>query len=317
MWGRYAGSTESTLARDLAAIEEKDHALDRLIEQLLQTRGDLQVYPRDFETWSSSSRFYPILYMLTRVCHAKDWETGNELTAHLLGHLSRLQVHHIFPKALLYKHHYPRSQVNAIANFTFLTQETNLLVSDRDPIEYFAYFAEKNPGVLESHWIPMDSDLWRVEKYPDFLAARRELLSKATNQFLSSLLSGNVPEVESDTSVLDRQNINIPGSIESSEEEQLLQECNGWVIQNGFEPGEVAYMLIDDATKQQLAVLDLAWENGLQTGKTEPVALLLDETTEVINLAQSKRFKCFTNVEIFKRYVEQEIMGQTVDYISS
>jgi hypothetical protein len=82
-----------------------------------------------------------------------------ELSGHLLGKLSRLQIHHIFPKALLYKHGYSRAEVNAIANFTFLTQETNLLVSDRDPADYLDEFIGKNPGAIESHWIPMDQDL--------------------------------------------------------------------------------------------------------------------------------------------------------------
>src|SRR6266478_509267 len=72
--------------------------------------------------------FYPLLYMLTRVCKAKDWESGVELSSHLLGHLQTLQVHHIFPKKVLYKHEYDRPQVKAIANFTFLTQSANLWV---------------------------------------------------------------------------------------------------------------------------------------------------------------------------------------------
>ena len=76
-----------------------------------------------------------------------------------------LQLHHIFPKALLYRHEYEKSEVNALANFTFLTQETNVRVSDKNPEEYFADFEEKNPGLIASHWIPMDRDLWKVENY--------------------------------------------------------------------------------------------------------------------------------------------------------
>ena len=74
--------------------------------------------------------------MLTRVHHALDWDTGVELANEMLGKLNRLQVHHIFPKALLYKNGYSRAEVNAIGNFTFLTQDTNLKVSDRDPSVY-------------------------------------------------------------------------------------------------------------------------------------------------------------------------------------
>ncbi len=189
LWGRYAGSTESVLSQDLRAIEDKDDALDNLISLLSQNRGDLRVRPNDFLSWSIGARFYPLLYMMTRTGHAKDWNTGLELSSHLLGRLSRLEVHHIFPKALLYKHNYPRQDVNALANFTFLTQETNLYVTDRDPAEYLEEFIRKNPGAVESHWIPMDRNLWKVKNYQDFLAVRRELLAKAANDFLDGLLS--------------------------------------------------------------------------------------------------------------------------------
>ena len=173
LWGRYAGSTESVLNQDLALIADVDGALDRLIGQLRQNRGDLLIRSNDFRGWSRGARFYPLLYMLTRVYHAKDWESGVELSQYLLGKLSGLQLHHIFPKALLYKHGYTRPEANALANFTFLTQETNLLISDRAPGEYLAHFAQKNPGAIESHWIPSDPDLWKIENYRAFLEARR------------------------------------------------------------------------------------------------------------------------------------------------
>ena len=32
------------------------------------------------------------------------------------------------------------------------------------------------PGSIESHWIPTDRRLWRLENYPEFLAERRRLL---------------------------------------------------------------------------------------------------------------------------------------------
>ncbi|MEH1128390.1 hypothetical protein, partial [Micromonospora sp. CPCC 206061] len=87
-------------------------------------------------------------------------------------------MHHIFPKALLYKTGYHRAEVNAVANFCFLTQQTNLSIGKRAPEDYFADVQEKHPGALESQWIPMDHELWKVDNYLDFLAARRELLAK-------------------------------------------------------------------------------------------------------------------------------------------
>jgi hypothetical protein len=96
-----------------------------------------------------------MLYMLTRVCGARDWGHGLPLSAHLLGKLNALQVHHIFPKALLYKHGYSQPDVNSIANFCFLTQGTNLDISAKEPV-YFKEIEEKYPGALASCCQPTD-----------------------------------------------------------------------------------------------------------------------------------------------------------------
>ena len=56
--------------------------------------------------------------------------------------------------------------------YTFLTQETNLRISDADPTIYLAEIAARDPSLLESHWIPMDPALWQIERYLDFLAER-------------------------------------------------------------------------------------------------------------------------------------------------
>ncbi len=309
LWGRYAGSTESILNQDLGLIESPDGALDRLIAQLHQHRGDLRLRPEDFLGWSRGARFYPLLYMLTRACHARDWESGAELSNHLLGHLSSLQVHHIFPKSLLYEHGYTTAEVNAIANFTFLTQETNLLVSNRDPAVYIPEFRKKQPGAIESHWIPMDPELWKIENYLDFLAARRELLASAANGFLESLFTGAVPENPVTIPVMERPAEPIPGSIATEEEERIIQDCRIWVSKHGLPEGEVSYQLTDPDTNELLAVFDLAWPNGLQEGYSQPAALLIDEDEETEKAANRAGFRYFTTPEDFREYVSREILS--------
>lgn len=309
LWGRYAGSTESVLNFDLDLIDNMDGALDRLVDQLRRERADLKLYPRDFEGWSRSARFYPLLYMLTRVWHAQDWDTGIELSNHMLGKLSRLQVHHIFPKALLYEYGYPKSEVNAIANFTFLTQETNLLVSDHDPAEYLAAFVKRHPGSVESHWIPMDPVLWKIENYRDFLAARRELLAKAANEFLDSLLVGPSSEEPVAAPVLERAKPVIPGGVESDKEEQLLREVNAWVVAQGLPEGEYMYELTDPSTGEPTAIIDLAWPNGLQEGLSQPAALLIGEGDDTEAAANRAGYRYFTNVEDFRFYIAREILA--------
>jgi hypothetical protein len=316
LWGRYSGSTESMLNTDLEAIEgatksSPNNAPKRLVENLRSSRGDLRLQESDFAGSSKGNRFYPLLYMMTRVWHAQDWGTGDELTNHLLGHLSQLQIHHIFPKALLKQHGYNRKQINAIANFTFLTQETNLEVTKRDPNEYFRVYQRRNPGTIESHWIPTDPRLWKVERYLDFLAERRRLLAEAANAFLDKLAKGTIPEIV-DTekiNVIERAAAVIPGSVEDDEEEERLIRCNEWVAKRGLPEGELSYEVLDRDSGEVLATLDLAWPNGLQEGLSDPVALLLEEGPEIEQVANNVGFRFFTSVNAFRKYVKTEILA--------
>lgn len=309
LWGRYSGATESKLNQDLAVIEESDDPLEALIGQLRQDRGDLALQPNDFIGWSRGARFYPLLYMLTRVWNARDWDQGIELRHNLLGRLSSLQVHHIFPKALLYEHGYERQEVNALANFTFLTQETNLLVSDRAPADYIPEFLEKQPGAVESHWIPMDPNLWKVENYRDFIAARRELLAQAANDFLGSLVTGKVPQPEAEESVLERDVTPIPGGIDTEDEERTLRELNEFVRRQGLPEGELLYEVTAEESGEPLAILDLAWPEGLQPELSEPVAVLLQETPDTLEVANKAGYLYFTEPEAFITYVWREILA--------
>jgi len=181
MWGRFSGSTETFIDQDLAALEGANGGLETLLEQLRLWHGGLRIEPGHFTGWSLGARFYPVLYMLTRMGEARDWGTGLPLKAGLLGKLNRLEVHHIFPKARLYKLKHKRAEVNALANFCFLTKDTNLSISDRLPESYFPEIESKHPGALASQWIPMDPALWKAENYIDFLEARKALLAAEAN----------------------------------------------------------------------------------------------------------------------------------------
>ena len=315
LWGRYSGSTESYLNRDLELIEgvsptEWKPGLDALIGELRTLRGDLRLSEADFKGTTRGARFYPLLYMMTRVSHARDWGTGDELNASLLGNLNCLQIHHIFPKARLREHGYTKAEINAIANFTFLTQETNLRVSDRDPAEYIPAFEKETPGAIATHWIPMDPELWKVENYLDFLAERRKLLADSANAFLDQLRAGSLPDVTVDSDYLDRVAAT-PGGFEDEDEEEWVRKANTWVINKGCASGDLLYDLTDQSTGDSVAVLDLAWPDGLQEGLSQPVALMIEEDEELVSTVRDYGFRCFTTVKDLKSYVKKELMAQS------
>ena len=315
MWGRFSGTTETYINQDLAAIEEISDGLDRLIEQLRLWHGDLRVEPEHFCSWSLGARFYPVLYMLTRMGEAKDWGTGLPLKAGMVGKRNTLEVHHIFPKAQLYKRGYKRDEVNALANFCFLTKDTNLAISDRLPEEYFPEVADKHPGALELQWIPPDSTLWKVDNYLGFLEARRALLAKETNRRLAELLHEDNHWLRSLSTAETTATLVAPaevlGGITSEEEEQVLETLNEWIAERGLPRGVLAYDFADAETGEQRAVFDLAWPNGIQQELSQPVAVLLNEDAEVISLASGAGYRCFTDPTSFRQYVENEVLSQT------
>ena len=309
MWGRFSGSTETVIDQDLAALEGPNGGLDALIEQLRLWHGGLRVEPGHFTGWSLGARFYPVLYMLTRMGEASDWGTGLPLKANMLGRMSRLEVHHIFPKAQLYKREYRRPEVNALANFCFLTKDTNLNISDRLPEDYFPEVEAKHPGALASQWIPMDPALWKIDRYLDFLEARKTLLAAEANKRFEELLHGDTQWLAGGTTYPDATTSMPIGGITSEAEEQELENLNNWVEDQGLPRGQVAFDYADPETGAQKAVFDLAWPEGLQPGLTGPVVVLLNETAEVLALASSAGFRCFTTAAEFRSYVKLEILN--------
>lgn len=306
MWGRYSGNTESTIDEDLAALESG--GIDGLLTKLRFWRGGLRVEPEHFTGWSLGARFYPVLYMLTRMGGARDWGTGIELKANLLGKMSKLEVHHIFPKAQLYKLDHKRAEVNALANFCFQTKQTNLEISDRHPEEYFAEFEKRHPGALATQWIPMDTELWKMKNYRDFLEARKELLAAEANKRMEELLHGETHWLEG-AAARKPLSTPVPGGVSSDAEEAQLTALNDWVASLGLAHGEMNYDFADPVTGEQMAVFDLAWPNGIQEELSAPVAVLLDESAEMIALASGAGYRCFTSAAAFRDYIEKDILA--------
>jgi hypothetical protein len=302
LWGRFAGSTETVLSQDYEALNRD--GIDGLIANLTRWRGgDLTVDGEDFEGFGRGSRFYPLLYLLTRVLGARDFGSGLPLKSEMLGNLSSLQVHHIFPKALLYKNKYDRAEVNAVANFCFLTQQSNLAIGKRPPHEYFAEVAEKHPGVLESQWIPMDRELWKTENYLHFLAARRELLATAANEFLAELRDG----AQSTADVLPPMAV----AVEDDVDDERTLRVKGLVAELmdlGCVAPELDAEISDPETGGVLAIAEAFWPAGLQPGLGDPVVLELDAGSDLARMAEIG-YQVFTSTEALSGYMARRNEG--------
>jgi Protein of unknown function DUF262 len=315
LWGRFAGSTETVLNQDYETLGRS--GIEGLIASLERWRGgNLTVDAEDFGGFTRGSRFYPLLYLLTRVHGARDFGSGLPLHSHLLGHLASLQVHHIFPQAVLYEADYDRSQVNAVANFCFLTQDANLAIGKRKPEDYFPEVEAKHPGALASQWIPEDPALWSVERYPDFLAARRELLAEAANVLLGQLRTGAAPGAGE---TLERQSILVDSL---DDQDARLNEVMGLIAELadlGCAEPATDCEVSDPASGQVIAVAEACWPEGLQPGQGSPVVLELDPEESDLDRLKELGYEVFISIESLRGYVRrrnEDAAGPAADLAS-
>jgi hypothetical protein len=217
----------------------------------------------------------------------------------MLGHLSSLQVHHIFPKALLYKHSYARGEVNAVANFCFLTQQSNLTISDRQPDDYFTEVESNHPGVLASQWIPTDPDLWRVERYRDFLEARRQLLARSANQLFEDLRAATLPARDP----LER--VVVTETPEVDEEFAAVRVLVEEFLAQGYAEPQLDAEISDPESGDVLAVAEAFWDRGLQPGLGEPVVLELDPTGSNVDRMRALGYEVFTSTGSLREFAER------------
>jgi hypothetical protein len=193
-WARYSGQTDQRLEYDVSLVFRENNPWDKLKDALIDQRGRIDVKPNDLEGRTAGHPLYLISYILAKSQGAVDWFNGMSLSAKKAGPYY-VHSHHIFPTSVLYKNgydlenHLHRKIVNEIANRAFLTADSNIVLSNQLPEEYLPIIEEQYPGALAKQFIPMQPELWKVERYSDFLEARRNLLAMKINEYFNSLVS--------------------------------------------------------------------------------------------------------------------------------
>ncbi|MFC1497765.1 DUF262 domain-containing protein [Verrucomicrobiota bacterium] len=183
----YSGSAETTLDEDLSTLFKGGSPQD-LTRRILDIYGRLDVRASDFVGRGQRNALFPMAFLALRARDAKDWYTGVGISLILSGRNHKIQWHHIMPKALLNSAGYDKNEINEIANMAFIGGATNRRIGKRDPFEYLSEVADKyGDAFLFQHAIPADRDLWKIDRFRDFLVARRELLALATNELLAKV----------------------------------------------------------------------------------------------------------------------------------
>ncbi|MEM2191432.1 MAG: hypothetical protein QW540_08410, partial [Archaeoglobaceae archaeon] len=65
--------------------------------------------------------------------------------------------------------------INHLGNLTFMNSGLNTEIQNKKPEEYLNDYL----GVLKAHFIPTDKEIWKLEKYEEFIETRMDLIWKA------------------------------------------------------------------------------------------------------------------------------------------
>ena len=149
----------------------------------LSKRRLRRLRPEDFETSRISGPAMSMFVSMIRNEDARDWLKRGPLDGAVVGHNAALHIHHFFPRSLLRKHGVDGSGIDTFANYTVVRAGANLDIGTEEPATYLARL-RVDEKELTKQCIPVDQTLWRVDRYEEFLEARRKLLAQRANEFL-------------------------------------------------------------------------------------------------------------------------------------
>jgi hypothetical protein len=192
----YSGSSETTLDRDLNVLfrggspDFRGGSPNDLMEQLKQQLVRIRFQASDFAGRNWRNPLYATTYLALRHAGAKDWWTGLGISLTHSGQYHYIQTHHIFPQSVLRQAGFEAAEINEIANLAFIGGNSNRSLGSKTPDVYLPPILEKRgQPALEAQCIPQNEELWKIERYRQFLEVRRKLLADAVNAFLDDVLS--------------------------------------------------------------------------------------------------------------------------------
>ena len=179
---RYAGSAETKLNQDLAEIRRGGGG-EELLERLSNDVGRLYFTASELRGRNTSSGAFKTLFMALRYDGAKDWASDLVVAPTHKGKASKIEYHHIFPKAYLEKVRtdLDRQQINQIGNMAFIGAGTNKKISASAPSEYRDQFS---PHHFDAQLIDFSDGKDQPDNYEAFIDRRLELIAERINTYL-------------------------------------------------------------------------------------------------------------------------------------
>ena len=197
IWSRYSGASETAVGQDATSIKGET-PLKSLLQSIYDKSGKRPVTERELRDQRKNSPFMLMSYVLARRYKAEDWFNGV-----LIGPTQDLELHHIFPKAILREKYDLRRDsrtVDQVANLAFLSKRANNKINKTPPGTYLPDIQE---GRLRAQTVPNDKGLWTLDKFEEFLLKRRTLLADEINKLLSDISEESKLWVVSESEVIE------------------------------------------------------------------------------------------------------------------
>ncbi len=202
--GRYSGSSESIMDRDMRRISEQGFIpfYNEITASQLSDNFWKVTLPQNLVTTSVRTGAW-MVYVASQVRSADNTLFTNGFkVADVIANVG--DIHHIFPKAYLKKAiDAPRRLYNQVANYTYLEKRINIAIGEKRPGEYFSqardaiksgvgYFgdiADEDTLLsnLEANCIPEGIFEMGAGDCEGFLAQRRVLMARKIRNYYESL----------------------------------------------------------------------------------------------------------------------------------
>lgn len=202
--GRYIGSPESQMDRDLRSIAEKgfvDFFRENEQSMLSDSFWEIRLV-QNLETSSISSPYFNTYIAAQIFFGDRSLLSSSAKVADLVTVMG--DVHHIFPKAYLIENGFnDKRWYNQVANYAYLDTNLNRIILKKAPGEYFSEALEQcDTGIpvigtimdknmfhenLTANSVPHSVVQMTATDYPDFLTERRKLMAKKIRDYYYAL----------------------------------------------------------------------------------------------------------------------------------
>lgn len=202
--GRYIGSPETVMSRDIRNINEKGFLsyFKEIEASVLPDTFWTVTLPQSLETTSVNSPAFNTFLAAQNTLNCNSLFMNGTMIKDLISISG--DVHHIFPKAYLKKNGIEsKGRYNQVANYTYLDTQVNKEVGEKAPIEYFGTVIRQCSTQeieignisdidalkqnLAENAIPEAVIQMDFKDYDDFLDKRRKLMAKVVEKYYKGL----------------------------------------------------------------------------------------------------------------------------------